>query len=157
MGQLGGTQQGSTVLHAIMSHPGICDLDSHDVGFVISVHIQYHSPLACTMTFPNELQLCHHLLGDKHYSKSVGEGQMITIHPIQSGKRNRRDLRLARPTKYAFFPSTSAFRARSVPLNSALPCCLMTSFSTVIPVQKNDLNKTGEVRLMRSEESKEKA
>ena len=100
MGRLGSTQQRTTVLRA-MWRPGICDSDGRDVGFVVYVPAQYRFPLARTMTFPNEL-LCHHLLGDKHYSKSVGEGQMITICPVQSGKRNRRDLRLAKPTKYAF-------------------------------------------------------
>ena len=75
MGQIGGTQQWSTILHAIMSRPGICNSDSHDVGFVISIHVQYHSPLARTMTFPNELQLCHHLLGDEQYSKRWEKGR----------------------------------------------------------------------------------
>jgi len=44
-----------------MSRPGICD--DHEV---IYVHVQYRFPLTCTMTFPNELQLCH-LLVDEHY------------------------------------------------------------------------------------------
>jgi len=67
MGRLGGTQQRPTILRA-MSHPGICDSDGHDVGFVISVHVQYRRfPLAPTLDFSNELRLSHHLLGDEHY------------------------------------------------------------------------------------------
>ena len=76
MGRLGGTQQRPTVLRAIMSRPGICDSDSHhDVSFVIYVHVQHRFPLARTMAFPNEQQLCHHLLGDEHYSNRWEKGR----------------------------------------------------------------------------------
>ena len=122
-----------------MSMKWVCDIRTCAVSFS-----------SCTRhDFPNELRLCHHLLGDGHYPNRwsfslflrLEEGLTIRICRMKNGEvRQKRRREICQTNQVRIFPdfSVPTFRVRSIPLDLTLhsPLVLSCQYKKMIPTKQ---------------------